>query len=119
MKIDLNVLLEKIKPDHKAICMLKNVAVRCQMYELAAALRGLEVEQFPETEEQKEAKKIGMRMQKLFKLVDIDTKPAACWTVIEVLKRYTENDGKFNAADAAPIISKRKELFDNNYESDN
>jgi hypothetical protein len=57
MNIELfNQLIEKAKKDKRTLLALKTTAVKGQQFELAASLRELENEYFPDTEEEKREK---------------------------------------------------------------
>ncbi len=113
MKELLNELLEKAKSNKKGLIMLKECAVRCQQFELAANLRELE-NNFPEPAEVKEATKYASDIQTALAMADIrpiDKK--VCWLIGKVVEKHSKVKGKLSLKDIAEIVSKQEELFIN------
>lgn len=108
----LNDLVEKVKCNKKGLIMLKNTAVRCQQFELASQLRELETSLFPETDEEKAAKKLAKEINLLFRMVGLNVSEDVCWIIHEAIKCHSKKKGKFSIEDAAKLVVKRKELFD-------
>lgn len=108
----LNDLVEKAKCNKKGLIMLKNTAVRCQQFELASQLRELETSLFPETDEEKAAKKLAKEINLLFRMVELNVSEDVCWIIHEAIKCHSKKKGKFSVEDAAKLVIKRKELFD-------
>lgn len=87
---------------------LKDTAVACQQYELAAELRQLENEQFPEQQHEKEAKEA----QLLFRMVDINVEePKTAWLILKVVQSYIEKGGDYDIDSAAKLETEAKKLF--------
>ena len=105
-------LVEKAKGNKKDLIMLKNTAVRCQQFELASQLRELETSLYPETDEEKEAKKLAKEINLVFRMVELNVSEDVCWLISQALKVHTKTKGKFSTLDATKLIVKRKELFD-------
>ena len=106
-------LFEESKKSKKELLSLKNAAVVCQQYELAANIRQIETTLFPETEETKAAKMLAKELQTLFKMVELDVKEEICWLVYQVVKGYSKKKGSFSLKDAAKLIAKRNDIFTN------
>lgn len=109
----LETMLEKAKTDKRALSHLKNASVRLQQYELAAKLREIETTNFPESEEQKHAKKIAKEVQGILAMCELrEVKEDVCWLIWEAMEQYRKKRVKFSLREAASIVVKRKELFD-------
>lgn len=105
-------LVETAKGNKKGLIMLKNTAIRCQQFELAAELRELERTLFPETDEEKEAKKLSKELNLVFRMVELNVAEDTCWLISQTFNAHTKMKGKFSIHDASKLIAKRKELFD-------
>ncbi len=106
------LLLEEAKKDKKKLKSLKKIAVECQMFELAVKLRELEVNLFPKTEEEKEAKLQAEEYNLIFRMVDLNITPSICWLISETIKVSNLKKEKFSISDATDLILKKKRLFD-------
>ena len=104
-------MLEKAKTDRKALRSLKSAAVCCQQYSLAANLRQIENELFPETEEIKQAKERAENLYLLFRMVELNIPKDVCWLIGETVKGYTKKKDGFSLKDACKLIVKREQLF--------
>ena len=105
-------LVEKAKGNKKGLIMLKNTAVRCQQFELASQLRELETSLFPETDEEKEAKKLAKEINLVLRMVELNVSDDVCWLISQTLKTHSKMKGKFSIKEAAELVCKRKGLFD-------
>lgn len=104
-------LVNSAKKNKKGLIRLKNAAVTCMQYELAAQLRSLEVELFPETKDEKSAKEMAKRLNLLFRMVDLDIPLSTCWKINETLRVYSKMKGKFGLKESSKIVEKTKEIF--------
>ena len=111
-QLDLNPLLEIAKKDKRAFNALKNVAVQCQSYELAAELRAIEVNLFPESEELKKAKKDIIAWQTAFRMVGLNIEDATAFLVVNTVLLSQKKKGKFSLQDASDLQVKRDILFE-------
>jgi len=100
-------LLKKAKKNKKGLLMLKNVAVRCQAFELAADLRGLEKKLFPESKEVKDSK----NYQSALNMVGFNISQEGAWVIAEAMKSYFKMKGSFSIKESTGITVKAKELF--------
>jgi predicted nucleic-acid-binding protein len=104
--------VEKSKTNRKAFKYLKASSVEAQLFELASELRSLELKYHPETEEQKEAKKIANRMNLLFRMVELNVERPLCWLIYKAIKLNDKKKGNFSLEDASKLIADKKRLFD-------
>lgn len=104
-------IIEGAKKDRKHLMALKNAAVKCQQFELAANIRALENEWFPETEEQKQAKESARKLNLLFRMVDLNISEDLCWLINETLKGHNKKKGKFSIEDAVSLKFQKEKLF--------
>lgn len=107
----LKELLESAKKDKKGLRQLKNTAVRCQNFELASQLRALELKLFPETKEQKDAKKLAKDLNLVFRNVGLAIDHEKIWVIQKALEVYNKKKMKMDLKDASQIVEKAKELF--------
>lgn len=108
-------LIEKAKKNKKGLIMLKNAAVLCQEFKLASELRQLEKTFFPETEEEKGAKKHAQKIDHVLRMVEINLPYDVCWLISKTLKTHSKMNGKFSIKEAAELLLKRKELFEERF----
>lgn len=101
-------LLESTTKNKKGLRMLKDTAVRCQNFELASKIREMENKFFPETKQEKEAKRISC----ILRMVELNVDDKTCYVISEALKYYSEKNGSFSIKDASEIIATSKEIFD-------
>ncbi len=105
-------LIEKVKQNKTTFRKLKELTVDCQQYELAANLREIEKELFPESEEVKQAKETASKLNLLFRMVDINVPEDLCWLINETIRKRNElGDDKFSIQDASDLVIKRKRIF--------
>jgi hypothetical protein len=104
-------LVERAKKDKKKLIALKEMAVKCQDFEVAANFREMEKEFFPETGEIKSAKKQAKEIQLALQMVELNVSDDVCWLISNTLKAYSKKKGKFSIKEASELIVKRKELF--------
>ena len=103
----LNGLLEEAKKNKDILIHLKNLSVRAGQFELAAQLRDLENEFFPESKEAKEAREI----RNALSMVDLGIPEDICWLISKTLKAHQKKKGKFSIEDAAHLMAERERLF--------
>ena len=107
----MQTLLETAKKEKKLLVKLKSTALHCQMFELAAKLRDMEVELFPNTPEYNEAHEQAKKANLLFRMVELNVPESVCWLVEETLKLHKKKKGKFDLLDAGKLVVKKNELF--------
>ncbi len=107
----LDDLIKACKKDRKGLILLKRATVALNQLELAAKIRDIEKNSFPETEEIKLAKEQAKKLRDLFGMVKLDIPEEMCWLISETLKVHNKKKGSFSLNDAAKLISKNNELF--------
>jgi hypothetical protein len=107
-------LIEKAKTDKKLLRQLKNAAVRGQDFELASQLREMETELFPRSQEAKDAKAKASDLSLLFRMIELNVAESTCWLLSETLSLHQKKKGKFDLKDAAALVARKKELFEEN-----
>ncbi len=108
----LKELINSAKKTKKGLISLKDTAVTLDCLELAAELREMQENLFPETTEQKDAKKAAEELRLLFGMVKLNIPPDVCWKISESMKIYSKKKKKFALEDAAKIIAKHQTLFE-------
>jgi hypothetical protein len=104
-------LVERAKNDKSKILALKEMAVKCQDFEVAANFRDMEVRYFPETDEIKNEKKEAKEIQTAFSMVELKISEDICWLLLNVFKLHSIMGGDFSLNDAVKLMVKRKELY--------
>ncbi len=104
-------MVESAKKDKKAIISLKNLAVKLQQFELSVAIREIERDLFPETEETKAAKTRAKNLKTAFSMADLQVPEDVCWMVDEIIKAVNKKKGKFDLDTATKLRWKSKEIF--------
>ena len=104
-------LLKKAETDKSIMKNLKNVAVKCQDFELAARLREMENFFFPETEEIKKSKDEANNIKNALHMVGIQVDLKDVWLVLNTIRVYDTKGGSFSIDDATKLAIKREELF--------
>lgn len=108
---DLDNLVEAVKKDQKMLKALKVLAVKCQQFSLAADIRDLEHELFPQTEEQKKAMLEGSNIGSLLRMIEINVPDRLAWIIYQAIKRYLKRRDNFDLKDAAELKAKMIALF--------
>ena len=103
--------LKILGKDKEALKNVKNALVKAKCYELASEVRKLEKEKFPETDEQKEAKAEGEKLNLLFRMVELDVHPKSAYLIAKTLKKYNRRKGNFDLRDASKIVGDVNKLF--------
>lgn len=111
MKKQVNTLLKEAKRKKGTIIDLKNLAVKCQLFELASQLRQIERKKFPDTKEEQYAKRMGKELNTVFRMVEMNIPEETCWLIHQTLERFKKKKGKFSIRDAASLKTKQKEIF--------
>lgn len=109
--MDINILLEKAKESKPIFKKLKDLAVSCQSYEIAANLRDIELSLFPESEEVKKAKNEILKFKTLLRMLDVDCDDRVAYLFIELNKIISKNNYNFTLKDAESLLYKRDKLF--------
>lgn len=104
-------LVEAAKKDKKKIKAFKVLAVDCQQFSLAADLRDIECELFPESKESIDAKIEASKLNLVFRMVGLDIPDRIAWIVNQTLKKHWKRRGNFDLKDASTIMSKATEHF--------
>lgn len=104
-------LLEAAKGSRRKLCILKDAAVKCQHYELAAQLREYETSVFMETQEEKDAKELAGKLNLLFRMTSININESTCFLIHEAIKTFKKKKGNFSIHDASQLVVKTKQIF--------
>lgn len=108
----LETMVEEAKKRKDALIILKNLAVKCQQFELAAYLREIENELYPVSPEIKAEKELASKLKNLFSMVEINTTPDIAWLLYKTILAYGKKKGKFSIKEASEIVVMRNEIFD-------
>lgn len=100
-------LLEESKKNKKTLNKLKSLSVEFGLFELAAQLRQIEIDLFPDKEEQVHAKSLSLA----FRMVGLNIDAEHCFMINETIIAFNDMNSDFSLKDAAKIIAKKEELF--------
>lgn len=104
-------LLVNAKKRKKGIVKLKEAAVVCQQYELAVALREIELKAFPETKAIKKIKEDAKNLRSMFLMLNINVDAKTCWLISEAFKVLNKKKWNFSELDASKLILKQEKIF--------
>ena len=107
----LKQMMEDVKTDISKLRSLKHAAVRCQQFELAANLRGLEKDLFPDTEEQAKERERVTQLSTLFSMFELKVDDRILYTIDKAIAAFKKKKGKFSVNDVVSIKVKAKELY--------
>lgn len=105
-------LIDSVKTNKKALKSLKKLCVDLQLYELGAELRTIENECFPDSEDVKEAKKLGKEINLALRMVELNTEDSVAWLLCQTVMKFNELKGDFSLDDASKLQAKQIQLFD-------
>lgn len=108
---DLLKLLESAKKDKNNLRKLKMLAAECNLIELAADIRNIEVQLYPESESVKIAKKEADKLNLVFRMVELNIPPRIAWLINKTLKKHWKRRGNFDLEDAAKLRAEMIEIF--------
>lgn len=104
-------LVEAAKKDKNKLNSLKLIAIQCQQFSLAADIRDIERELFPESKESIDAKIQASKLNLLFRMVDLDIPDKIAWLINQTLKKHWKRRGNFDLKDASILRAKMIEYF--------
>jgi len=108
---NLTELLELAKKDQKILQALKNGAVKCQKFQLAADLRDIEKELFPENPASIEAKKLAKEVKEFLNTFDLGVNDSQAWLLYEAFLLFIKKKGKVSEKNTADLIAKQESYF--------
>ncbi|MBP9790061.1 MAG: UvrB/UvrC motif-containing protein [Bacteroidia bacterium] len=106
--MDLTNLLEGAKKSKKALRSLKLAALDAGQFELAAKLRDLERELFPDTEDEIYAKNINLALR----MSGVNPDLRQSWLIGKTMEAYRKSKGKFSIDQASDLIAKADKIFE-------
>ena len=106
--MDLTNLLEGAKKSKKAMRSLKLAALDAGQFELAAELRDIERETFPDTEDEIYARNINLALR----MVGINPDLKSCWLIGKTMHILSKKKGSFDIETATQIQSKAEQIFE-------
>lgn len=104
-------MVDETKKNKKAFHILKSLSIKTQQFELAAALREIQNENFPETDEEKKAKQRARDLNLLFRMAELNIPENMCWLIDQLIKGYDKKKGAFSIEDAVKIKYKNSDIF--------
>lgn len=111
VNVELKELLAKCEKNKKVIEHLKHACIHGQSYALAAHIRDIEKQLFPETQEEKDAKLVSKNADLLLRMVEVGSSPSSAYRIFEAVKLYLKKKGKFDLKDACKIIADSEKIF--------
>jgi hypothetical protein len=107
-------LFNKASTDKKILLAFKEFAVKLQLFELGASLRGMERCLFPDSEKKKAAKEYISAAQLALGMVGIRPEEDTVWLLCKILDLHKEKGQELNIRDAAAIVAEKDEIYDTN-----
>ncbi len=107
----LEAFLNAAKQNKQLLNQFRTLAVYAGQLELGAQLRDLEVELFPDTPEQSQAKQEGERISGVLSMSGIDTNAKSSWICVKTIDAFNEKGGEFSIEDGAVIRADADRLF--------
>ena len=104
----LTPLLEGAKKSKKALRSLKLAAIDAGQFELAAKLRDLEREIFPDSEDEIYAKNINLALR----MSGVNPDLRQSWIIGKTMEAYRKSKGKFSIDQASELIAKADKIFE-------
>ncbi len=111
LKQEILKMFNDVETNKKKLKALKITAIDYGRLELAAGLRDIEKKNFPETEDEKQAKKDAYKLSSLFRMVDLNISNDVAWLINKTLSRYKKRRGNFDLKDASEIIHLQSKYF--------
>lgn len=113
MEKELNELFESAKKSKKGIRALKMAAISANCFDVAAKLRDVENDLFPDSPEQKEANTFANDIKTALAMSGINTDASVAWLIGKTVYDYKAKKGKFSLRDAAEIMVQHEKLWKN------
>lgn len=104
-------LAEKIETDKGFLFLVETHLIERKDFGMAAVLRDMEFELFPVDESVRAEKERGIKLNLLFRMVELNVPVSTCWLVDQAIKEYDKKGDNFSIDDATALVVKRKELF--------
>lgn len=104
-----NSIIELLETDKNFLLVMKKATINSGDYGLGAELRQIEIDKFPDSEEDKDIKQQVNDLILAMKMVEVKCNEHAAFRFLMVMKQENMND--FSLKDAARIIAKGRELF--------
>ncbi len=104
-------MVEDITSDKESIVLFKNLAAKTRNYELAAQLRELELDYFPDKLSGSEELKIAKKTELALRMVGIDTSLKTAYIIHEGMKLYFKKGGNTDLMSTSKIEADADELF--------
>lgn len=98
-------LLEKNQGNRSFLNGLKNLIVKSKQYELAADVRQIEIDNFPEADSKHPDKLLAHKVSKALGMVGLNADERVCFKFIKVIEGIKEKDGEFSIMDSAKILA--------------
>lgn len=108
----LTSLIEQAKTDKKKLMALKDMAVSCKAFELAAKIKVIEEEYFQQTPDEKKQIESAVKVNTVLRMVEIKAGLPTSWIIARAMQMYFEKRGEFSLSDAADILTDKAKLFD-------
>lgn len=106
--MDLTNLLEGAKKSKKALRSLKSAALDAGQFELAAKLRDMERELFPDSEDEIYARNVNLALR----MVGLNTDLKTAFLIGKTMEAYRKSKGKFAIDQASDLIAKAEQIFE-------
>jgi len=106
--MNLDPIYENAIKSKKALRSLKQAALDAGCFELAAELRDIERETFPDTEDEIYAKNINLALR----MSGVNPDLRQSWLIGKTMEAYHKHKGKFAIDQASELIAKADKIFE-------
>ncbi len=104
-------MVDKMLSKKDSITDFKNLAVKHNQYDLAAALRDLERKHFPKRKQNSKEHIIARNIEVCLRMTDLKVDLKAAFIIHEVVRCYAKMKGKFDMKMASDINTLADECF--------
>ena len=104
-------LLEAANKDVTLLRKLKVAAKEAGLLELSLTLRGIELQNFPQSDEEKKEREQAKSLNTLFRMVDLNIPEDVCWVINKTMQRYKIRRGNFDLKDAVEIRATKIKMY--------
>jgi hypothetical protein len=104
-------ILTAIKTDVKLLRKLKVATKEAGLLEASLTLRGIELTNFPQSEEEKKEREQAKHLITLFSMVGLNIPEDICWVINKTMAKYKVRRGNFDLKDAAEIRATKIKMY--------
>ena len=104
-------LIESVSKNRKSLRGFIKTLLENKQFELAAQLRELETELYPEAENDRTEIEFALLIKQTLLVAGLQMDPEYCWIVSKMSEVLKEKGGSMSLEDIFAVVNKQKELF--------